>query len=94
MMAKRKVVQYAIDKVGLSYGVLKIFGFTWVVLCRYLGKKVKNPFSDNNVTMVCSELVSCILDEVVLDSDDIDPETATPIDVYNFMISKGYKRTI
>jgi hypothetical protein len=91
---KKKVVQYAIDNVGLPYGILKIFGFAWVIICRSFGKKVKNPFSNNNATMVCSELVSCILDEVVLDSDDIDPETATPIDVYNFMVTKGYKRTI
>lgn len=46
------------DQTTKSYGVLTLLGFVWVMLGKKLGKQWKNPFSDNNKSFVCSELVA------------------------------------
>jgi hypothetical protein len=88
---KLKAVQYSISKLGTPYGVKHIFGIGIVLLARLFGKKIKNPFADNGATMVCSELADDTL--VVIDENvTLDPETAMPIDVYNFLVNIGATR--
>lgn len=88
---KKKTIQYAIDRMGTPYGVKQILGIGAVLTARTFGKKIKNPFADGNATMVCSELVTDILQEILQQGDTLDPDTAMPVDVYNLMISRGYK---
>lgn len=88
---KKKTVQYAIDMVGTPYGVKHIIGIGAVMIARLFGKKIKNPLYDGNATMVCSELVTDILTEILKQGDGLDPETAMPVDVFNFLVVKGYK---
>ena len=85
---KQSVVRDAIDKCGSPYGVGQVFGFLWVLFMRLFGKTVKNPFYSGS-SYVCSELVGDIL--VELNEGNLDPSAMTPKDVYNFMVSKGFK---
>jgi hypothetical protein len=87
---KLKTVQFAVDECGSPYGMMQILGFSWVLFMRLLGRKVKNPFYGNS-SFFCSELVGEILEEIVEVADNMDPATSTPKDVYNFMVSKGYR---
>lgn len=85
---KLTTVQFAIDKVGSPYGIGQIFGFIWVLLMRLFGKSVKNPFYSTS-SFVCSELVGDILNEI--GGTDLDVSNMTPKDIYDYLISKGYK---
>jgi hypothetical protein len=87
---KIKTVQFAIDLLGTPYGIKTILGIGIVKLAHIFGKRIENPFADGNKSMVCSKLTACILDEIIIGSKVIDPEVATPTDVYNFLISKNY----
>ena len=88
---KLKVVRDSIDRLGTPYGIKHIFGIVIVLIARGFGKKTKNPFADGGATMVCSELAADELIEVG-EGKDLDPETAMPIDVYNFLVKLGAKR--
>ncbi len=85
---KQTLIQNAIDKVGLPYGVGQIFGFAWVLLMRLFGKNVKNPFYNAN-SFVCSELVVDMLNQI--NGTNLNSSSMTPKDVYNYILSKGYK---
>lgn len=87
---KLKTIKFAIDNVGKPYAVMQIVGFMWVMLANLFGKRVNNPFY-NGSSYFCSELVTDILEEIKSVDDTMDASTATPKDVYNFLISKGYK---
>lgn len=87
---KLSTIQFAIDNVGTPYGVLQIAGFVWVLLANLFGNKVKNPLYSGS-SWFCSEIVTQILDQIKSIGDTMDPSTATPKDVYNFLLSKGYK---
>lgn len=87
---KLSTVQFAIDNVGSPYGVMQIVGFAWVMLANIFGKRVKNPFYSGS-SFFCSEIVTDILEEIKSVDDTMDPSTATPKDVYEFLLSKGYK---
>jgi len=89
--ALESTVQYAIDRCGSSYGILQILGFGAVLFMRTFGKKIQNPLYSGD-TYVCSELVSDILIEIgQANGDVIDPSTMSPKDVYDYLISKGFK---
>lgn len=87
---KLGVIQYAMDNVGAPYAVGQIFGFPIVWLAALFGKKLKNPFFSGS-NYFCSEIVTDILEEIKSVGDTMDASTATPKDVYDFLISKGYK---
>ena len=87
---KLSVIQFAIDNVGSSYAVGQIFGFPLVWFMSFFGKKIRNPFY-NGSNYFCSELVTDVLKEIKSVGDQMDPGTATPKDVYLYLLSKGYK---
>lgn len=89
--ARLKTIKFAIDECGVPYGIKEIIGMCAVLVCRMFGKKIKNPLSDGNASFVCSELIAEILNDIMTEQDKLDPETSSPKDVYNFLISKGYK---
>lgn len=85
---KLAVIQGAVDKLGSPYAIGQVVGFIWILLMRLFHKKVSNPFYEKS-SYFCSELVSNILDEIGV--GDVDPSTMSPIDVRNFLVSKGFK---
>lgn len=87
--AKLSTVQFAVDNVGLPYGVMEIVGFGWVMLMNAFGKKVKNPFSTNSAWF-CSQLTETVLNEIMNDADQLDPAVCSPKDLYSFLESKNY----
>ena len=87
-VTKLKTIQYAIDEVGSPYGVGQIFGFLAVLFMRIFGKQIKNPFYSSS-SFVCSELVADILNEI--EGTSLDSSAMTPKDVYNYVITKGFK---
>jgi hypothetical protein len=91
---KLKTIQWAQNKLGTPYGVMNIVGIGCVLVARFFGKKITNPFADGQKTMVCSELVDYIMEDIFQLGDVYDPATAMPIDDYNFLESKGFKRLI
>jgi hypothetical protein len=86
----QKTVQFAIDKCGSPYGALQIVGFGWVLFMNLFGKKVKNPFYSTS-SYFCSEIANDMLEEIKSVNDTMDPAVASPRDVYNFLIAKGYQ---
>lgn len=87
---KQRTVQFAIDNVGLPYGLGQVGGFAWVLFMRLFGRKVKNPWAKNS-SFFCSELVSTILEEIIQPEDNIDPSTMSPQDLYEYLIGRGFK---
>lgn len=87
---KNRTIRFAIDNVGIPYGIGQVIGFGWVLLMRAFGKKVKNPFYSKS-SYFCSELAAEILTEILDPKDKIDPSTMSPQDLYEYLISKGFK---
>ena len=83
----RILMQFAIDNAGKHYGVKNILGLTYVRICYWLGKTVRNPFNDRGATYICSELVAKILKDFEGLKLDKDLTDMTPLDVYNLLIS-------
>lgn len=82
---KLTTIQYAIDTLGTPYGMKHILGIVLVKFANLFGKRIANPF-DESGTMVCSELVAYMLNQIILPTDTINFETATPTDVYNYLL--------
>lgn len=79
---KKSIKEFAIDNLGVPYGVISIIGLAIVQLAKWLGIKIKNPLSDEGKTYVCSELVATILSKklnVVLPDN---PDDITPKDLH------------
>jgi hypothetical protein len=85
---KQKLVQGAIDTLGVPYGTKQLLGYLYVVFVRLFGKIVTNPLYDAS-SFFCSELASDDLEEIGLSG--LDPSVTSPKDLYNFMLSKGFK---
>jgi hypothetical protein len=87
---KQKTVQFAMDNVGLPYGLGQVFGFLLVLIARAFGKHIKNPFASTS-SFFCSEIVSTILTEIIQPGDNLDPGTMSPQDLYEYLIGRGFK---
>lgn len=74
---KVALMQLCVDKAGLKYGLLAVAGVGLVKLAKLFGKDVENPFQDGGKTYYCSELVSCILDQLGLKTNPVNPEDAS-----------------
>lgn len=91
---RKKTIEWAQKKLGTPYGVMNIVGIGCVIVARFFGKKIRNPFADGEKTMVCSELVDYVMEDIFKLGDVYDPATAMPIDDYNFLASKSFKRLV
>lgn len=80
----KKVVQFAMDRAGIPYGIMQCVGIGWVKLMKLFGKKVKNPFPNGTKNYVCCELVADLLNQdfgfAFQDLDNL-----TPTDVFNIL---------
>lgn len=82
---KQKVIQFAIDNVGMPYSLGAALGIALVKLASLFGKKIKNPVSQKGY--FCSELAAIILQDYCgasLTDDDV--KRMTPTDLYNYLL--------
>lgn len=82
---RSKIIQFAIDNCGKPYGVKDIIGLAWVKLNSWVGREVKNPLSDKDSTLICSELTSIVLRDCLNIVLPKDPDDMTPLDVYQLL---------
>jgi len=85
---KQRVVQDAIDKLGSPYGNMQIVGFACVMLMRLFGRTISNPFASSS-SFFCSELTDDELAQMGISG--LNPSCTSPKDLYNFLLSKGWK---
>lgn len=87
---RSKIIQFAIDNCGKPYGIKDIIGLAWVKLNSWIGREVKNPFSDKDSTLICSELTSIVLRDCLNIVLPKDPDDMTPLDVYQLLDNGKY----
>lgn len=73
---------------GLSYGFWQNLGILAVDLLNFIGLPIKNPWT---VGMNCSEAVFLALRSRYKNLDKYDPNTVTPRDIEEILLSKGSK---
>lgn len=82
---RTKMIQFAMDNSGKSYGVKQALGMAIVRICELFGKTIKNPFKDEGSTYVCSELGGYILKNFTDIKVDKDLDDVTPKDLYELL---------
>lgn len=82
---QKELVQNAIDTCGTPYGIKHIVGLVIYMIARKLGHKMNQVPFQNPSTLVCSQLAAKVLSEVLKLYPDLDPETATPEDIYTVL---------
>jgi len=76
---------------GSRYDYQGLLGMSWVVLMRWLGKKVKNPLASSR-SMFCSESVTRVLQLAKYPgADRLDPSATDPETLRKFMLATGSK---
>lgn len=83
--SRAKIIQFVIDYCGKPYGIKECLGFAIVKIASWFGKEITNPLSDNDNTLVCSELASLILKNCLNISLPKDPDDMSPKDVYDLL---------
>lgn len=91
---RSEIIRFAIDTCGKPYGVKEIFGMAWVRINELFGREVKNPYSDQDKTLVCSELTAIVLRDCLNIQLPKDPDDMTPKDVYDLLISINQNYTM
>jgi hypothetical protein len=76
-------LRHAIEHVGDKYDYLGLVGFMFVVVARWLGRKIKNPLASPS-REVCSEFVLQVDPQRVKipEWQGLDPETTDPEDLW------------
>lgn len=82
---KKKIVQFAMDNVGIPYGWKAAIGMGYMKIMSWFGKKVKNPFRDGRSAYVCSELVATMLTDYFGANIKDDLDSAGPAIVYDYI---------
>jgi hypothetical protein len=59
----KKILQFAIDHVGISYSLKQCIGLLWIRTMRQLGKRVPNPIRDGKNGEICTELMASLIEE-------------------------------
>lgn len=76
------------ERVGQGYDVLTLFGYIPVILGKYLGIGINNPFYSKSAE-VCSELIiEMDVQHLIHEFDGLDPANITPQDLFD-ICSKG-----
>ena len=79
---KSQSKNFAIQRLGLPYGMLSILGLLLVQLASFIGIKISNPLKDEGKTYVCSEFVADLLRSVEGINLGMIPDDITPKDLY------------
>lgn len=89
---KQEILKTCIDKAGIPYGRKQLIGLGLVRFLALFGKKIRNPFSDNDTTYICSELIGYILVKYFnFKIEDLD--STSPKDIYLLLQKYGQIRT-
>lgn len=85
-------VREAVAMLGQRYDWAGLVGMLFVLVGRYLGRKVRNPLRSAHA-MFCSELNTRILQEAGYPgAEALDASATDPDDLRGFMLSTGSKR--
>ena len=76
---------------GMKYDFGSLFGRIWVIFCKWLGRKVKNPLG-NPKRDACVETVLRLLQAADPSLANLDPEVESPETVYEALCKQGWKR--
>lgn len=66
------------EELGKPYSLLQLIGYLWIMLCKTVGLRVRNPLSNGRHSYVCVELVARYLNIK-------DAESMTPQDPYDLL---------
>jgi hypothetical protein len=83
---EKKMIQFAIDKVGVPYGFMDILGIAWVKLASVFGAMVKNPVKNDGTTYVCCLLVGDMLARFLRAKMGKPVANMTLSDVYEYLV--------
>ena len=85
-------VRAQVELIGEMYDVPGLLGSAFVLLGRWFKKKWKNPFRSTK-SQFCSELVTRALQSAKYPgTEDLDPESTTPQDLYELFYVDGIPR--
>jgi len=82
---KKLIVQFAMDNVGVPYGLKPAIGIALVKVAMLIGKKIRNPFADGIGTQFCSELGARIMGILGYDLEE-NYDSFGPGDLYKFIL--------
>ena len=78
-------VRQSLDWLGQRYDYAGLVGMAWVMFCRWLHKKVRNPLASHHA-MFCSEANTRILQIAQYPgAERLNPSTTTPEDLLTFL---------
>lgn len=83
--SRKKLIDYAFNELGTPYSIKEILGLVIVLIYRLFNKKITNPFADQEKSFFCSELAECVIANFVDSSINLDPDTALPKDIYEYL---------
>lgn len=88
----KAVMQFCMDNSDKPYGIMEIFGFGYVKICKALGITVNNPFPTYGNSYVCSKIAADILivAKAIVLTDS--PENLDPLDLNNIIKAAGFKK--
>ena len=86
---RRDMISRAIRLSGSPYGIKQIFGIAYHRFGRLFGQNWRNPFSDGEITAVCSEIVAAVLINLGFEFKQ-DLDLITPRDIHD-ALEKGIK---
>lgn len=58
---EEELMAFVFDTLGKPYSLLQLVGMIWVIGCKSVGLRVKNPFRDGDHSYICVELVAKLL---------------------------------
>jgi len=88
---EKNATAHALRLLDKPYDILSIVGFGWVLFCKSLGFKVKNPFP-NRSAYQCSEFALTIMRKANLEgSEKFAKELVSPEDLISFV--KDHQKT-
>lgn len=79
---RKKLLEFIFANLGKSYGVLEVFKICWAKITKNKSISVENI---NQTTWVCSEIMACILEDILDINMKIDFTTAEPKDIQLFL---------
>ncbi len=90
----KEIMQFCMDNSNKPYGLKEIFGFAWVKICGWFGKKVNNPFPTHGASYVCSKLITEILQIAKIVDPRISSDDVDPLDLNLIIKSAGFKNKL
>lgn len=86
-------VELAEKKIGEAYGYLTLIGFAIMIIAKWFGVGINNPFYEK-AAPVCSEfIIEADIQHLISEFDGLDPANISPADLFNIcMKGESFKR--